>query len=39
MTDKPSLDSILSQALEIADPNEQVDFLNQACGGDEEMRA
>jgi len=39
MAAKPSPEEIFDKAVEITDPKEQATFLDQACGGDEKLRA
>jgi eukaryotic-like serine/threonine-protein kinase len=39
MTPKPNPEEIFNKAVEITDPSEQAAFLEQACAGDEKLRA
>ncbi|MBL8819680.1 MAG: protein kinase [Planctomyces sp.] len=38
MSDKPQLDSLFEEAVQIADAAERAAFLDQACGADQELR-
>ena len=39
MVPKKNAEQIFNQAIEIADPKHRIDFLEEACGGDEKLRA